>query len=95
MPTLRRVRDRFGAPTFAGLGSAAMLAEHDVGGGVDLDWWQSVKVRQGSDVTVTLYPFTGSEAAMAHGALLSAPDTIRRGIGRWSASAVATNARPS
>ena len=41
------------------------------------------------------YPFTGSEAAMAPGAPLSVPDKIRRGIGRWIASAAATNARPS
>lgn len=42
-------------PIFAGLGSREMLAEHDVYGGVDLDWWQSAPIGN-SDVTITMTP---------------------------------------
>jgi L-ascorbate metabolism protein UlaG (beta-lactamase superfamily) len=53
--TLRALRERFGMPVFAGLGSKAMLAEHDVDTGHDLDWWQSASVNK-SRVTVTMTP---------------------------------------
>ncbi|WP_437562806.1 MBL fold metallo-hydrolase [Sorangium sp. So ce542] len=53
--TLDALEERFGMPVFAGLGSAAMLAEQDVGSGVDLDWWQSAPVGS-SGVTVTMTP---------------------------------------
>ncbi|WP_437908014.1 MBL fold metallo-hydrolase [Sorangium sp. So ce327] len=53
--TLDALEERFGMPVFAGLGSAAMLAAHDVGGGEDLDWWQSAPVGE-SGVTVTMTP---------------------------------------
>lgn len=53
--TLTALTRRFGMPVFAGLGSHAMLAEHEIHGGVDLDWWQSVRVGE-SQVTVTMTP---------------------------------------
>lgn len=53
--TLDALEERFGMPVFAGLGSRAMLAEHDVNSGVDLDWWQSAPVGA-SGVTVTMTP---------------------------------------
>lgn len=37
--TLRRLWERFHPRIFAGLGTAAMLADAHIGGGVDLDWW--------------------------------------------------------
>lgn len=53
--TLVELEQRFGAPVFAGLGSRAMLAEHDVNRGVDLDWWQSARIGK-SGVSVTMTP---------------------------------------
>ena len=55
VPTLKALEDRFGMPIFAGLGSQEMLAEHDIHGGVDLDWWQSTPIGD-SGVTVTMTP---------------------------------------
>ena len=53
--TLDAIEQRFGALVFAGLGSRAMLAEHDVDSGVDLDWWQSTRIGK-SSVSVTMTP---------------------------------------
>ena len=53
--TLVALEKRFAAPVFAGLGSRAMLAEHEVSRGVDLDWWQSARIGT-SGVTVTMTP---------------------------------------
>jgi L-ascorbate metabolism protein UlaG (beta-lactamase superfamily) len=53
--TLRALEKQFSMPVFAGLGSAAMLAEHDVPSGRDLDWWQSATVGD-RGVTVTMTP---------------------------------------
>jgi L-ascorbate metabolism protein UlaG (beta-lactamase superfamily) len=53
-PTLARLAGRFAMPIFAGLGSKEMLADLDVDGGVDLDWWQTVPIARG--VTVTMVP---------------------------------------
>lgn len=55
VPTIDALEERFGMPVFAGLGSAAMLAEHDVANGRDLDWWQSAPIGR-SGVTVTMTP---------------------------------------
>jgi L-ascorbate metabolism protein UlaG (beta-lactamase superfamily) len=51
--TLATLAERFGMPIFAGLGSAAMLADHDVAGGRDLDWWKSAPIANGVSVTMT------------------------------------------
>lgn len=53
--TLRALQERFDMPVFAGLGSRAMLAEHAVDNGRDLDWWQSAPVKR-SHVSVTMTP---------------------------------------
>lgn len=53
--TLDALEERFGMPVFAGLGSRAMLAEHDIDAGVDLDWWRSAPVGE-SGVSVTMTP---------------------------------------
>lgn len=55
MATLDALEERFGMPIFAGLGSRAMLAEHEVNTGTDLDWWQSAPIGA-SGVTVTMTP---------------------------------------
>lgn len=52
--TLDALEEKFHMPVFAGLGSAAMLADHDVATGKDLDWWQSTSI--GNGVTVTMTP---------------------------------------
>lgn len=48
--TLNALVKRFGTPIFAGLGSRAMLAEHGVRSGVDLDWWQSAPVGKSAEI---------------------------------------------
>lgn len=53
--TLDALEERFGLPIFVGLGSRAMLAEHDVDSGQDLDWWQSARVGE-SGVVITMTP---------------------------------------
>jgi L-ascorbate metabolism protein UlaG (beta-lactamase superfamily) len=53
IPTLARIAKRDHPPIYAGLGTKALLEEHDVAGGVDLDWWQSVQV---ASATITFVP---------------------------------------
>lgn len=40
-PTLRRLQQVFHPKIFAGLGTAAMLAEHGIDNVTDMDWWQT------------------------------------------------------
>ena len=54
VPAIRRLVDRWGTPVVAGLGTAALLAQHDVATGVDLDWWQTTSVSE--RVTITFVP---------------------------------------
>ncbi len=44
LPTLERVARRDHPRIFVGLGNTALLAEHGISGGTDLDWWQSARV---------------------------------------------------
>jgi L-ascorbate metabolism protein UlaG (beta-lactamase superfamily) len=44
LPTLRRVRRRWGPATATGLGNARHLAKAGIGAAVELDWWQSAEV---------------------------------------------------
>ncbi|MEL6545016.1 MAG: MBL fold metallo-hydrolase, partial [Myxococcota bacterium] len=44
VPTLRRLASRDGPTLIGGLGSKALLAEEDVPGGEDLDWWETTRV---------------------------------------------------
>jgi L-ascorbate metabolism protein UlaG (beta-lactamase superfamily) len=63
--TLDALEERYRMPIFAGLGSAAMLAEHDIENGRDLDWWQSAPIGA-SGVTVTMTPARhGSQRGLA------------------------------
>ncbi|WP_043337819.1 MBL fold metallo-hydrolase [Belnapia moabensis] len=44
LPTLRRVRRRWGPPSVTGLENARHLAKAGIRGTSELDWWQSVEV---------------------------------------------------
>jgi L-ascorbate metabolism protein UlaG (beta-lactamase superfamily) len=52
--SIAAIHERDRTPTIAGLGTAALLEDAGIGGGIDLDWWQGTKLRGG--VTVTLVP---------------------------------------
>lgn len=44
MPTVQKIAQTHGCKVIAGLGTRALLSEHGVSIGVDLDWWQREKV---------------------------------------------------
>ena len=52
--TLRRLWDRFHPRIYAGLGTAALLADADIDGGVDLDWWSQTTLGAGGITPVEL-----------------------------------------
>lgn len=52
--TLRRLRATHHPPIFTPLGNSALMRRHDVGGALDLDWWQSVPLTE--NVKLTLVP---------------------------------------
>lgn len=51
IPTLRRLAAEHKAPVFVGLGNRALLEREAVTGGVDLDWWQTVELKDGVRLT--------------------------------------------
>lgn len=51
IPTLRRLAAEHKAPFFVGLGNRALLEREAVTGGVDLDWWQTVELKDGVRLT--------------------------------------------
>jgi L-ascorbate metabolism protein UlaG (beta-lactamase superfamily) len=51
LPTLRRLAAAFAPAVPAGLGTARYLRQKGIGGGRDLDWWQSLELAPGVSVT--------------------------------------------
>jgi L-ascorbate metabolism protein UlaG (beta-lactamase superfamily) len=54
IPTLRRLWQHYQPPVFVGLRSSVFLERKGIGGGHDLDWWQSAEIAPG--ITVTAVP---------------------------------------
>ncbi len=54
IPTLRRLWQHYQPPVFVGLRSSVFLERKGIGGGRDLDWWQSAEIAPG--ITVTAVP---------------------------------------
>ena len=60
LPTLRRLSEAFGPRVFAGLGNAQFLEREGISRATDLDWWQSVELRNGVRLTaVPVQHFSG------------------------------------
>lgn len=66
--TLRRLSERFHPVVFAGLGTAALLAEAHVEGAVDLDWWQHASLGAAGDAGPLELVFTPAQHWSARGA---------------------------
>lgn len=51
LPTVRRLGKAFGPRFFVGLGNARLFFDNGIGNVVDLDWWDSVELRNGVKLT--------------------------------------------
>ena len=54
LPTLRKLWQHYMPPVYVGLRNSVFLEKKGIGGGHDLDWWQSAEIAPG--ITVTAVP---------------------------------------
>jgi len=77
IPTLQRLRDRFGMPILTGLENGKLLARHGLKTVVELDWWQDARLPGGATATYLPAHHVGARTLLDRGRTLWGGFAIR------------------